>query len=292
MGAITTDKAYLIAVFLESIFYGINLLLFIIYLFLAPARGIGNNKKLILPLAVAMFLLSTTRLILDFYRLFNGFILHSLNPGAFFNNVSDPSHVAKTVVHTFNCILGDVIIVWRCYLVWGRNMYICVGPALLILASTIAGLGQAATFSRCTSAFDPALLGWNEAVFTLSFITNVGVTLLIALRIVYLKKHQSSMLPSDSFYQFVLITVVESGLVYSAALLVNVVLYFSRDNAFYIVYDPIGQLAVIVPTTIVVTAQLGLLTRTPSASVELNTTKNRTAVPVLSEEELLSRDSF
>jgi hypothetical protein len=42
----------------------------------------------------------------------------------------------------------------------------------------------------------------------------------------------------------VLVLVVESGMIYSAALIVEISCYFSGSNAFYIVYDPIAQLTV------------------------------------------------
>lgn len=59
-----------------------------------------------------MFLGASARLALDICRLYDGFILHSDNPVAFFNDVSVPTHVAKSVVHTFNCVIGDLVVVW------------------------------------------------------------------------------------------------------------------------------------------------------------------------------------
>ena len=38
--------------------------------------------------------------------------------------------------------------------------------------------------------------------------------------------------------------IIESAMIYSTALLIEIVLYFSGNNAFYIVYDPIAQLTV------------------------------------------------
>lgn len=38
--------------------------------------------------------------------------------------------------------------------------------------------------------------------------------------------------------------VIESGLIYSSVLVIEIVLYVLGDNAFYIVYDPIAQLTV------------------------------------------------
>jgi len=48
----------------------------------------------------------------------------------------------------------------------------------------------------------------------------------------------------DSFYTRVLITVIESGAIYSVALILEIALYLINSNAFYIVYDPIAQLTV------------------------------------------------
>ena len=48
-------------------------------------------------------------------------------------------------------------------------------------------------------------------------------------------------------YTKVLVLVIESAMIYSAALLVEITLYFIGSNAFYIVYDPIAQLTVSAP---------------------------------------------
>ena len=43
---------------------------------------------------------------------------------------------------------------------------------------------------------------------------------------------------SQFCYTNVLVLVNESAVIYSAALLVEITLYFTGNNAFYIVYDP------------------------------------------------------
>ena len=53
---------------------------------------------------------------------------------------------------------------------------------------------------------------------------------------------------SASFrYWRVLVIIIESGMVYSVALVCEITLYFLQSNAFYIVYDPIAQLTVSPP---------------------------------------------
>lgn len=45
-------------------------------------------------------------------------------------------------------------------------------------------------------------------------------------------------------YWRVLLIIIESGMIYSVALICEITLYFLDSNAFYIVYDPIAQLTV------------------------------------------------
>lgn len=50
-------------------------------------------------------------------------------------------------------------------------------------------------------------------------------------------------------YSRVLAVVIESGMIYSSVLVIEIVLYVMGDNAFYIVYDPIAQLTVSIQTS-------------------------------------------
>jgi len=217
------------------------------------------NKKLV-AVAVIMFCFSTTHVSLGFYRLIEGFIVLASEPGgpgAFFSNVSIPANVAKVGIHTVNSICGDSVVVWRCFLVWGRSWKMCFLPILLVIASAICGFAQTYFFARGTdlhSAFSPELEIWNGALFGLSLATNVVVTLLISTRVWYMLRLSGG---SQNFrYWRVLVIVIESGMIYSVALICEIALYFLNNNAFYIVYDPIGQLTGIVPTLILVLAGL------------------------------------
>jgi len=99
-------------------------------------------------------------------------------------------------------------------------------------------------------------------LFSLSLATNVIVTSLIAFRIWYvflisalcdtgvtpfrsLARQLGSHFSDPSFrYRRVLALVVESGAIYSSALVFEIIFYLLSSNVFYIVYDPIAQLTV------------------------------------------------
>ncbi|KAK0459123.1 uncharacterized protein EV420DRAFT_1538415 [Desarmillaria tabescens] len=260
---IPLDKAYLTAIWLETLFYGINIFLFFSYLWIARYwQKPGAVNLVVLFTAIAMFCFSTVHVSLGFYRLVEGFIYRRDlpgGPGGFFSDVSIPANVAKVCIHTINSILGDSIVVWRCYHVWGRDWVVCILPILLIIASAVCGFGQTVIFAEAKmthSAFGPNLQRWNGSLFSLSLVTNVVATSLIAFRIWHLGRQFTF---SSSFrYRRVLTLVVESGAIYSSALIIEITLYFLNTNAFYIIYDPIAQLTAIVPTMIIVMTSLGL----------------------------------
>ncbi|KAJ7594904.1 hypothetical protein C8J56DRAFT_927929 [Mycena floridula] len=261
---IPLDKAYLTAIWLETLFYGINMFLFFSYLFIARYKRKVATNPFILFTAITMFLFSTIHCSLGFSRLIEGFIYlrdQPGGPGAYFSNVSVPLNVTKVTIHTINSILGDSIVVWRCYHVWGRDWKICVLPVLLIIASAVCGFGQGVIFAQAReihSAFGVELEHWNGSVFILSLCTNVLVTTLIAARIWFISRQINSVLSTSFKYRRVLALVVESGSIYSSALVIEITLYFLNSNGFYIIYDPIAQLTGIVPTMIIIMTTLGM----------------------------------
>ncbi|KAI1784141.1 hypothetical protein LXA43DRAFT_245472 [Ganoderma leucocontextum] len=278
-GEISLDRAYLVAIWLETLFYGINICLFVSYLYITRFRRVPREiSPLIFWIACLMFAFSSVHVSLGFARLIWGFIDYRDEPGgpaAFFSDVSQPPNVAKVIIHTINSILGDSIVVWRCYHVWTGEWRVCVLPVLLIIGSAICGFGQAYIFATAKgthSAFATTLARWNGSLFSLSLITNLVVTGLIAIRLWYLTRETGGPKQFRFFRAFMLI--IESAMIYSAALLIEIILYFSGNNAFYIVYDPIAQLTGIVPTTIIIVAALGLTYRKEGTTASAPTTES------------------
>ncbi|KZT11847.1 uncharacterized protein LAESUDRAFT_641340 [Laetiporus sulphureus 93-53] len=282
---ITLDRAYLAAIWLETLFYGMNVVLFFSCLFiLTIRRRTPHVNKMLVTIALLMFTFSTCHVFLGFYRLIMGFIVLRDQPGgpaAFFSDVSIPANVAKVGIHTVNSIVGDSVVVWRCYLVWGRDWKMCAAPIILVIGSAICGFGQTVYFARGQqyhSAFAHPLVVWNGSLFSLSLTTNVVVTCLVGLRVwcvfscfttASCKDHETIYVrfilrmcggTVNFRYWRILLIVIESGMIYSVALICEVTLYFLGLNSFYIVYDPIGQLTGIVPTMILVLAGLELTT--------------------------------
>ncbi|THU90514.1 hypothetical protein K435DRAFT_781228, partial [Dendrothele bispora CBS 962.96] len=187
----------------------------------------------------------------------------------FFAQIYLTHNVVKVGLHTINSALGDAIVVWRCYVIWGRSWKVCVVPVLWRIGQSVAF----ANAKNASDVFDPNIERWNGALFTLTLTTNVLVTSLIVYKILRLRLLQQTLInpkPSSSspnrvksgststFYTRVLITVIESGSVYSTALILEIAFYLANSNVFYIVYDPIAQLTALMPTSIIVLSTLHL----------------------------------
>ena len=123
---IRLDKAYLTAIWLETMFYGLlrfivlirhifiivffnqgmNVVLFGSYLFVSRyKRKQPRVNRAIMTTGIFMFLFSTIHVSLGFQRLIEGFIVLRNQPGgpaAFFSDVSIPANVAKVCIHTIN----------------------------------------------------------------------------------------------------------------------------------------------------------------------------------------------
>ncbi|KAI0789589.1 hypothetical protein C8Q75DRAFT_142547 [Abortiporus biennis] len=250
MAGILLDKAYLTAIWLETAFYGMNFVLFWTCLcILTIRRRTPKINKILVTIAISMFAFSTAHVSLGFQRLIEGFITLRNAPGgpaAFFSDVSKPGNVVKVGIHTVNSIIGDSVVVWRCYLVWSKDWRMCVVPVLLVIASAVCGFAQTVYFARAKrlhSAFAHTLQIWNGSLFGLSLATNVTVTVLISVRVWYILRLGGG--TANFRYWRVLLIIIESGMIYSLALICEITLYFLTSNAFYIVYDPIAQLTVL-----------------------------------------------
>ncbi|PSS06571.1 hypothetical protein PHLCEN_2v3629 [Hermanssonia centrifuga] len=104
--AIPLDKAYLTAIWLETLFYGMNFVLFgSCIVMLTLRRRTPKINKLLVAIAMTMFGFSTAHVSLGFQRLIEGFIVlrdQPGGPGAFFSDVSIPANVVKVGIHTVN----------------------------------------------------------------------------------------------------------------------------------------------------------------------------------------------
>lgn len=99
--------------------------------------------------------------------------------------------------------MGDLVVVWRLYVVWGRNGWIALFPVILVLGElgeshasismrlcmqiipiAVAGYGAIIQWIIPNPSPDSSVQ-WGTAMFAMSMATNTAVTAVIAARIWY-----------------------------------------------------------------------------------------------------------
>jgi len=233
-----------------TFFYGIYLVLFCIciYVLLHRPHNLGNTVLLVT--AIALFTLSTVQAIINLVL-----------GAADIDNIDIPyEHLVNvtTVVYGINNIIADGLVIYRCYSVWNKNIYIVIPPILLLIPTSVFGIGFLLPSS-------------NTTFFALSLVTNVIVTALTAGRIWWIhRKARAYLEPAmQQRYTSAISILVESGVIYSATVLAYLII--GAIPSVNIVQEPIFQMLTqvlgIAPTLIIVRVGLGVSVQSVESAV-------------------------
>ncbi|KAI0800108.1 hypothetical protein C8Q74DRAFT_1190712 [Fomes fomentarius] len=258
------DEAYLIAGWLESFFWGnagfYTLLFWTSVYSIFQRRRHGVNKFTTATIAL-LYLLATVHMALALVRLVEGFILYrdTIGPILYLANISTRLNMAKDYIYITNLVIGDLVVGWRLYVVWGRSLWVASFPMILIVGELITGYGAISQWFF-PHPVPQTMVHWGTAMFSISLSTNIFVTAAIASRIWYvtMRSQETIGIAARSRHARVVLLIVESGALIAAAKLMEFVLFklapvdgLQGLNAMYIVYESMPQITGLVPTLIV-----------------------------------------
>ncbi|KAF8148701.1 hypothetical protein B0H34DRAFT_668413 [Crassisporium funariophilum] len=181
------DTAELSGLVVEACFYGVYVTLFIVSTYVFAQRWSLKIATLNVPMtvtAVAMFLLATAQLSVDTANVFVAF-MHNDRAAriAFLADVSTKLFSAKHCILISQLLIGDSFVSYRCWIVWGRKLWIVILPVMLSLGSAVSGTYVMWVFAHHPSTTVKQQKSWVAAIFTLSLCANAVATSLLAFRI-------------------------------------------------------------------------------------------------------------
>jgi hypothetical protein len=204
------------------------------------------------------FGLATGHVITMLVQLVRGFIgaAGTLDgPSLYLQDQSTPEHVAQEVLYITNSLIGDGILIWRLWIIWNRNTWLCAPFAVLGIATAVAGytaLGHLASLNSTDTVFLSQVHNWLVATWVLSLATQLGATLLIGYQFWKSIRWNSKGIRASRLS--VLWILVESGALYSTTTIF--LLGFSSTNTGAIFAAALGQISALAPTLIIVRAGL------------------------------------
>jgi len=250
---------FLVGIWVETLLYGANFIIFLGTIHTLANRETGRAKvPYMISVACILFALSTIYVSLTFRQLLEAFIWGShIKPDYFFATRGDRLALAKLMTYSVLVSAQDLILIWRLWVVWDNN-WLLTAPFLLLEAMRLTASTLVVYYGSGTasSIFDVLVHNWALVNFTLELFINIVVTAMIAGRL--WKAGASTSVESKVKYMSVIFTIVESGLLFTSATIVVAILYLSNNTAVIPAIDAIVQLASITPLMIVLRLGLGI----------------------------------
>ncbi|KAJ6594734.1 hypothetical protein B0H19DRAFT_1247382 [Mycena capillaripes] len=224
----------------ETLLYGVLLVLFGIAANLLYHRT-GAGRRSLAVVTSTMTILATLQLVFDIHVTVLG--LHIVRLGVEGQlwpaptvlstiNLYDRFDTANDFLLVTNNIVTDSLFIYRCFIIWGRNVCIVILPILMLLVTTV--LGYMAAISA--DLLEPYNVDYRIA-FAMVLLTNVMLTVLTAGRIWWMRRDACLVLESAHVrkYDTAIAIVLESGAIYCLAIIISLIVgsVAKSENSFY-----------------------------------------------------------
>lgn len=239
---IPLDTAAIMSTVLEGILYGFSVLMFIGTVWaLIYKRRVRDVNRLIAAVAIMLLTLSTAHMIVNIIRLEDGLVkyrdTYTDGPAAFFADVSQITYVIKNAIYILHTLLGDGVVIYRCYVVW-QSSRIIILPSLLWCCSAFTGFSAVYSVSQATSnAGNIFTKATGQSFFALTLSTNLISSGLLAYRIWKLECNVSALRTSNRTLTPILRVLVDAAILYSVVLFPTLICFVCSNNGQYVMLD-------------------------------------------------------
>ncbi|KZT28121.1 hypothetical protein NEOLEDRAFT_1130097 [Neolentinus lepideus HHB14362 ss-1] len=296
MTGLSYQKSNILWLWIQSVLYGIYIPVFgaSVYILASQEQSSQANRRFMLGTAI-LFTIVSLETVCTFVDIFMTSDIMASTPYSGETpeivqekNISNFIDCFLDALNTTNIIFADGLLIWRCYMVWGRSIVVTIFPVIMLAAGSACGytmvyLDSQFFLLRLRTAWNlPPPPEWTQlekmyeymsvAYYSTTLVTNLLMTSLIAFRIWRINKGLRPHLGPDhgGAYRRIVLAMVETGAIYSACLLIAVV-YDARSaltatQALGVSRSVVVMISGIAPTLLIVLAGLRRTTE-PSALV-------------------------
>ncbi|KAF8868255.1 hypothetical protein CPB84DRAFT_1809153 [Gymnopilus junonius] len=255
MAALTVAESIYLSTALGGILYGIYCVIFIQYLNLRN-KAVGNT--LLYPLC-ALFLLGSAFVAIGYAQGFF-YLLRPTAPGT--DVILFRLRLSTSTIYSFADLISQGVLIYRCWIVWGKHLLVIVIPSTLAVASFVTDIVLVAELG----VFGPAPRNppdWftklGTSSFSISLATNTIVTAILVLKLLIVHRELEGSGVKGDYLSTVVSILIESGALTFISQLIWVVL-FSLQN-ITTGFDAVGALTAlacgIAPTAVIVRVAMG-----------------------------------
>ncbi|PIL23344.1 hypothetical protein GSI_14655 [Ganoderma sinense ZZ0214-1] len=260
MVQLTNDLTALIGFACEATLWGGYAILFIVSIMLLRRRSLKTELSTpVVSAHIALFVACTVHYALEFNHFYTTLAANGVDGYA-----NETTQLVGADIFLSLCdLLGDYILIYRCWVLWGRNYWIVVLPSLCAVAG-FACIMQVVHYVVTLDPTSPTppkpMLPLTLAGYSLPLCTNLMATTLIIARIWWLSRGTvgEGFRSARTISRSAIATIVESGALYLAVQLAYVVLLALEIPVDAIIAVMACQIYGIAPTLILIRVMLGI----------------------------------
>jgi len=245
----TLDKAEVVSLVIEGVLHGLYTFIFVCTIYvLIYKRATPSVNYPMFTITVLMFILATAHLMINLARVLRAFNLSQTQPGAavtILSNYASPENLVRSGVLFMEILLGDTVLIYRCYVAWSGSLRVIVLPSVLVLG-TIASSGCLVyEFSKTPPQSNIfALKGLQATIITtqtLVLVNNVLCTSLLTWKLWTMSRALVSRAQRRSLLGVAKI-IVQSGMLTALPWLIWIILNALRQRAHVIVLNSLAPI--------------------------------------------------
>ncbi|KAF9007708.1 hypothetical protein BDZ89DRAFT_1168458 [Hymenopellis radicata] len=132
-----------------------------------------------------------------------------------------PKSIAVDVLRCLSVFVADLILVWRCWVLYGGNLKVIAIPGLCMITETISACMIIVSFVENVNRASASRVNWTLAYYSMTVATNSLCTVLILFRIVRV----SGLGASLKTYRGIIEILVESAAMYAIIYIALLIVY-------------------------------------------------------------------
>ncbi|KAF8062398.1 hypothetical protein FPV67DRAFT_1672874 [Lyophyllum atratum] len=271
--------------FVESIILGLYLVTFV-HTFQAlfstgtKWRSLADVNRPMAFVALFMFINVILGSATSFYIVWRAFILLPPAKGAAsFAEISNWAVVLKSADLLTQTTIGDAMLIYRCWVIYGRNWLVIIPSLLLWLGGTVCSVFLVyyeVTFTSDALISASKLHPFGVAFWASTVTLNVITTALIVWPIWKAARrhdkfaYHSANSGNDNIMKDIMYVIIESGLMYTVAAFITFVTYTTKHNSLYIASSAeVGIAGIAFNLIIIRTAKATRVKPAPSVGLNL-----------------------
>ncbi|KAK0204438.1 hypothetical protein DFS33DRAFT_656289 [Desarmillaria ectypa] len=215
---------------------------------------------------LTMYFLATFHLSVRWYWVRQAFVVNARSSSDTFFTFLDEKYfwvwVASGTAFSINSFIADIVLIWRCWIIWSRNWKVIILPILCTITGTIfSGLFLYQETYVSTTVEDVSAWGgsvnWGVPYFTTSLATTLMCTMLIIYRLWTVGRTTSPISQGFKTYKSVIEILIQSAALYSVTMILFLAFFMQNDIKSMYPLPILDSMTGMVPTSIMIRVAAG-----------------------------------